>query len=261
MKLTFRHLILFFFFLMCRPGFAQEAVSVIDMPSPKKTWNIKVEMEAKSTFDKEKNMNGYSSEADLQLTRMWSETYGTILGIQVGHKASEEETTSQMEEATLGLRAVQKIAGLKWRAQLMYNYLLQEEQRLADFRDGSLMLDVRTNIPLQTWGKARLRLKHAEYLPTKNEDDIGVRQTKLELTPSYLWGRFATGFKNQVTRLSTFAESFHTFDIAPFIKYEGDHFEPMLKVIYRPVEKSAQFHTAQNWESHPIYALEMEMNF
>ncbi|KYG68290.1 hypothetical protein AZI87_03270 [Bdellovibrio bacteriovorus] len=261
MKLTFRHLILFLFFLMCRPGFAQEAVSVIRDPSPKKSWNIKVEMEAKSTFDKDKNVNGYTTEADLQITRMWSENYGTVFGAQVGHKVDDEETRSQMEEATLGLRVVQEFWELKWRTQLTYNYILREEQRLKDFRDGSLMLDIRTNIPLQRWGKARLRLKHAEYLPTKTEDDIEIRQTKLELSPSYLWGRFATGFKNQISRLSTFAENLHTLDVAPFIKYEGAHFEPMLKIIYRPVEKSAQFHTAQNWESHPIYALEMEMNF
>lgn len=233
----------------------------MEAPSTKKSWNIKVEMEAKSTFDKEKNVNGYSSEADLQLARMWTETYGTILGVQVGHKADDEETRSQMEEATLGVRVVQKFWDLKWRTQLTYHYILQEEQRREDFRDGSLMLDVRTNIPLQTWGKTRLRFKHAEFLPKQSEDDIEVRQTKLELSPSYLLGRFATGFKNQVTRLSTFADSFHNLDVAPFIKYEGAHFEPMLKIIYRPVEKSAQFHTAQNWESHPIYALEMEMNF
>ncbi|KHD89249.1 MAG: hypothetical protein OM95_05415 [Bdellovibrio sp. ArHS] len=261
MKLTLRHLILFLLFLLCQPGFAQESTSVMPIPEDVKNWNLKVELEAKSTFDSEKKINGSASEADIQGAWRINELYGLVLGFQISHKDEAEARETSLDQVKAGLRISKKLWDLKWRIQMTYNYLLQEAQRIDDARDGALLLDIRTHLPLQTWGKARLRLKHSEYLPREGGDDIELRQSKLEFSPSYLWGRWAAGLKNHITRSANFNESVNTLDIAPFVKFAGDHFEPLFKVIYRPVEKSSHFATAENWESHPVYALEMEMNF
>ena len=250
-----------FIFFFSLPGFAQVGELSLPVPAQKSPWSFKAEMEMKTSFDKERSINGYTSEADFRAIRWFNESWGAIAGSQVNHSNIEAESESAWNEISLGVVSTGTWDDFKWRAQMTYNTLLQDEERLDKKRNGALQWDVRGNIYFSSYSKLRWRLKHAEYLPTELTNDVDIRQSKLELSPSLLNKKWAFGLKNQMAHLWNTKAETNSLDFGPFVKYEGKYFEPLLKVIYQPYRKTPNWEVAEQWASSPVYAAELEINY
>lgn len=242
---------------------AQLNTSQAQIPSSEKSlWAAKIEVGAKSTYDKANSIDGYTSDADFQIYRMFSPGWGAILGSVIAYENREDKPTmTTLELASMGILRISSFAGLKWKSQLTYNFFLQSEMREQKSSEGYALMDLRTYAPLGLWGRTRLRLKHYEFLPFSDKASVLIRQTKLEYSPAVLNGPLEIGLKNHWTHFWQMQQELDTCELAPFIKYNGDIWEPLFKIGYRPLEKSQHFAAATDWEQRPYYSVELEMNF
>ncbi len=230
-------------------------------PASISRWGAKIETDAKTTRDKQNTIDGFSTETDFQLHQMFNEVWGIVGGVRLVNESRDEKKGGfHFDEASMGIRNVIFLGDTKWRSQFTYDYLLLDEDQKSNSRRGALSADLRASMYLGFWGKLRLKLKHSEYLP--NQDvGIEIRQTKLELSPSLIFKKLSTGVKNKISHLWTDRTEYNTVDVGPFVRYEGESFEPLFKIMYRPIDKSKSMIIADNWQSKPVYSVEVEMKF
>lgn len=237
----------------------------LQMTAPKHSGDslkFKLEFESKTTYSKSYDLNGYSSEARLQSYYMFNKNWGNIVELLLNQSANAEQSKDlTLSEASFGLRWIYSLDGNDWKTHLTCNYLLQEEDRNNQFRDIFLVADVRVRIPLTISTMAQFRIKHNEYLPNKIFKNISIRQTKIELSPDIQVNQFFFGFKNHLTHAWLSDKETNTLSLAPFIQYKGTFLEPLFKIAFLPFDKSEQLTASNNWEQHPAYSFELEVNF
>ena len=96
----------------------------------------------------------------------------------------------------------------------------------------------------------------------QHKNGVELRTTKLEFAPGYyVFARVLVGIRNQFIAHGMYEQNTMTAEIGPFVRYEGVNFEPIAKIIYRPVNDSQAFRLAGNWEREPIYSLELDFKF
>lgn len=223
-------------------------------------WGLRAESEFKSTRDKKKVMDGYESQTDLRIYREINSAWSGLLGTRINQQDRRQEKQGlSADEGVIGLRSVFFPGDLKIKTEWTYNSMLNEKSRLEEEHDGFFQADVRTSFLLGFWGKARLRFKHWEFLANKQKDGVELRQTKLEFSPGYFFRQALVGLRHQFIAHGLYEKNTMSFEIGPFIRYKTSRFEPVAKVIYRPVNNSPGLKLAGNWEYEPVYCLELNL--
>lgn len=256
------------FFLFISFGFlniAPAATGVTRSPLffPGEKWGFRLESEFKSTYDKQRRVDGYESQTDLRAYRALDSKWGTVVGgrINQSDRRSKKSSPARLDEGAIGFRSVFNSGETKVRTEWTYNPIMTEEIKIENGHDGYFLADIRSNLLLSYWGKLKLRLKHWEYVMNSQTGDIETRQTKFEISPGYVFHRAWFGLKNQIVHRAYARNQENTYEVGPFIRYEGKHFEPLAKIVYRPVKDSPEFRVADNWSQEPVYSVEIELKF
>jgi|GEM_PF-6076381 len=223
-------------------------------------WKIKAEIESQTNRDKKAELDGYSSEAKIQLRRDLSEKTDGLFGIKLSdERRRNKDSIQSFDEAFVGIKYSENFLGLDWNSDWTVGLIPDKKLREKNQRSGNLELDLKTTLLRTTWSKTRLRAQWKEYLITTDTASIERRKTRIELSPSIYSGAWSLGIQNKLQHRFVKSEDSSTFDVAPFVKFESKNFEPMFKVSYRPFISGDNRYYAVEWDSRPTYSLEVEI--
>lgn len=249
---------------------------------PRSGWGGKSDTELKSALDDKGRTNGYEIDSEWNLFRLVGPGWGPLVGLdwkrdysenldfgaptpapKTGKKGKATATPGQRVTARNytdyyygGARAILPWFGRPVVADLVYDRVGEEQDRIANAYDGYLTADFHGKARLADWAKLKLRIRYIEYFRTRDGSGIDTRQTRVEATPAFISGPWSTGLQNRLTHRFRTTGSRYYADTAPFFRYENRLLEFTLKAVFTPLVSGDGRTLAQNWSS-PTYSADL----
>lgn len=228
-------------------------VKTQDQQNQNVTFKSHIEFEAKSTRDKDSNqIDGHESEIEFKFYAMKTKNFGFLVSTKLNNTIREGDDHAQdVIEYAVGIRDNRSWFDQPIKLEFCYFWLREPAELI------QLSLKHKANLSLSTRLKTRFQFNQT----IKSIDEKFERHAfKFELSPVYEFGPWGVGPQIKISQKGWLTRDEYTFSVLPFVKYELDHLEIMLRQSFN-IAQMSQKKSEYSWQQSSVTSLQVELDF
>lgn len=246
-----------FIFLFFLSGFsAQAQFAELEAQSlQKQSLELKthIEFEAKSTRDKSSNeIDGHESEVEFKFSAMKTKNFGWLVSTKLNNMIrSDDDQAQDVTEYAIGIHDSTLWFGSALKFELCYFWLREPAE--------IVQLGFKQKAKVSSLAQFKWRLQLNQIIKSL-DDKFEKHSFKVEMTPVYTLGSWGVGPQIKINQKGWLTRDEYTISVQPFVKYEMDHLEVMLRQIFK-IAQFSQKSVDYSWQESSVTSLQVELDF